>query len=62
MAYILEHTRIGFCWFDLIALIILAALTIMYIVKVNKLKKEQEELEEQLKESAKLPAIEDYAE
>ena len=48
MTYILQHTRLGFCWLDLIALLILIGVVTMFIVKRNKMKKEEQQLEDQL--------------
>ena len=48
MSYIFEHTRLGFCWWDLLALIILLAVIIVWIVKRHDLKKEQNDYEDQL--------------
>ena len=48
MAYLLEHTKLGFCWWDLLALLILLAVAIVYLVRRHNLKKEQKDLEDQL--------------
>lgn len=48
MAYLLEHTKLGFCWWDLLALLILLAVVIVYLVRRHNLKKEQKDLEDQL--------------
>lgn len=48
MAYLLEHTKLGFCWWDLLALLILLAVVIVYLVRRYNLKKEQKDLEDQL--------------
>ena len=48
MAYLLEHTKLGFCWWDLLALLILMAVVIVYLVRRHNLKKEQKDLEDQL--------------
>ena len=50
MSYIFEHTRLGFCWWDLLALIILVIVVVAFAVKRSKLKDEQDELEDQLSE------------
>ena len=50
MTYILQHTRLGFCWLDLIALGILIVVVTMFLVKRNKMKKEEQELQDQLSE------------
>lgn len=48
MAYLLEHTKLGFCWWDFLALLILLAVVIVYLVRRHNLKKEQKDLEDQL--------------
>lgn len=50
MSYIFEHTRLGFCWWDLLALVILVIVVVAFAVKRSKLKNEQDELEDQLSE------------
>lgn len=50
MSYIFEHTRLGFCWWDLLALVILVIVAVAFAVKRSKLKDEQDELEDQLSE------------
>ena len=50
MSYIFEHTRLGFCWWDLLALVILVIVVVAFAVKHSKLKDEQDELEDQLSE------------
>ena len=50
MSYNFEHTRLGFCWWDLLALVILVIVVVAFAVKRSKLKDEQDELEDQLSE------------
>ena len=50
MSYILEHTRLGFCWWDLIALIILIVVAVIFIYKFLSMKKTQKYLEDQISE------------
>lgn len=50
MSYIFEHTRLGFCWWDLLALVILVIVVVAFAVKRSKLKDEHDELEDQLSE------------
>ena len=50
MSYILEHTRLGFCWWDLLALIVLIVVIVAFAWKHHKIKDEQKELEDQLSE------------
>jgi hypothetical protein len=46
MAYILEHSRLGFCGWDIPALLILAAVIVIYGIKIYNMKKEEKELED----------------
>lgn len=48
MAFLLEHTRLGFCWLDLIALAVLLVVTGVFIYQHRKLKKQEKELRDQL--------------
>ena len=48
MAYLLEHTKLGFCWLDLLALLILLAVIVVFGVRNRDLKKQQKDLEDQL--------------
>ena len=50
MSYIFEHTRLVFCRWDLLALVILVIVVVAFAVKRSKLKDEQDELEDQLSE------------
>ena len=50
MSYILEHTRLGFCWWDLIALIILIVVAVIFVYKFLSMKKTQKYLEDQISE------------
>ena len=50
MSYILEHTRLGFCWWDLIALIILIVVAVIFAYKFMSMKKTQKDLEDQISE------------
>lgn len=50
MSYLLEHTKFGFCWLDLLALIVLIVVVVFFIKKNTKLKDEQKDLEDQLSE------------
>ena len=45
---ILQHTHLGFCWLDLIALVILLLVIGVFIHQHRKLKKKEKELQEQL--------------
>lgn len=50
MSYLIEHTRLGFCIVDLVALAVLAAVIAYFAVKRHRLRKEEQELEEDLEE------------
>lgn len=50
MSYIIEHTVLGFCWWDIPALIILLAVIAVFIKKHHDMKKLENELEDQLDE------------
>ena len=36
MSYIIEHTRLGFCWLDIVALIVLLVVVIWFMVNEEK--------------------------
>lgn len=48
MSFLLEHTVLGFCWWDLIALIVVIAVIVFFVVKHNNMKNEEKDLEDQL--------------
>ncbi|MEZ3506796.1 MAG: hypothetical protein K1W10_07630 [Lachnospiraceae bacterium] len=50
MSYILEHTVLGFCWWDLPALILLIAVIVVFAWKHHDVKKQEKELEDQISE------------
>lgn len=50
MSYIFSHTTLGFCWWDLPALIILIFVIVAFAVKHHNMKKEENDLEDQLSE------------
>jgi cell division protein FtsL len=50
MSYVFEHTKFGFCWWDLIALIILIVVAVIFIYKFLKMKKVQQDLEDRISE------------
>lgn len=47
---ILENLALGFCWWDLPALILLIAVTALFFVRRHKLNDEKKELQNQLSE------------
>ena len=48
MSYIIQHTCLGFCWLDLVALIILIAVISIAFLRRRDIKKEEKDLEEEL--------------
>lgn len=50
MSYVLQHTMLWFCWWDLPVLIVLIAVIAGFAVKRHKMKKEEKNLEDQLSE------------
>ena len=48
MAFLLQHTRLGFCWLDLIALAVLVVVIGVFIYQHRKLKKQEKEIQDQL--------------
>ena len=41
MAFLLQHTRLGFCWLDLIALAVLLVVIGVFVWQHRKLKKQE---------------------
>lgn len=50
MAYVLEHTKLGFCGWDLIALIVLIVVIALFAWKYHDMKREQKDLEDRISE------------
>lgn len=50
MAYLLEHTKFGFCMWDLIALIVLIIVIAAFVWKHYEMKRELKDLEDQISE------------
>lgn len=50
MSYIFAHTTLGFCWWDIPALIVLIVVIVAFAVKHHNMKKEEKDLEDQLSE------------
>lgn len=50
MSYIFEHTTLGFCWWDIPALIILVVVIVVFAWKHHDMKKQEKELEDKLAE------------
>lgn len=50
MSYIIEHTTLGFCWWDIPALIVLIAVIAVFVMKHRDMKKQEKDLEDQISE------------
>ncbi len=50
MTYIIEHTVLGFCWWDLLALIVLIVVIVGFVWKHHDMKKQEKDLEDQISE------------
>jgi len=48
MAFVLSHTRLWFCWWDLVALVALVVVVGHFIIKRRKTKQHEKELEDEL--------------
>ena len=48
MSYILSHTKFGFCWWDLVVLVVLVGLCVYFFCKLKKMKDQMEDLKKQL--------------
>lgn len=48
MAFLLQHTRLGFCWLDLIALAVLLVVIGVFVWQHRKLKMQEKELQDRL--------------
>lgn len=48
MQYLLDHTTLGFCWWDIPALIVLAAVILYFIYRTRQQKDEIQDLEYQI--------------
>ncbi|MDO4177160.1 MAG: hypothetical protein Q4D99_06800 [Bacillota bacterium] len=46
MEHAMQHTLLGYCWWDLPALIILIGIIVVLVVRHRKLKKREQELED----------------
>ena len=57
MSYVLEHTVLGFCWWDLPAAIVLIVVAGVFIWKHHDMKKQERDLEEQISELHKNNAV-----
>lgn len=50
MTHILEHTVLGFCWWDILALIVLIVVVAAFAWKHHDMKKQEKDLEDQISE------------
>lgn len=48
MSYIFEHSALGFCWWDLPAVIILIVVIAVFAWKHHDMKKQEKDLEDQI--------------
>ena len=48
MKYIIQHTVLGFCWWDLLALVIVIAAILFNNRNLKKMKEQKEDLENRL--------------
>lgn len=48
MAFVLGHTRIGFCWWDLLALIVLIVVIVVFVKNRKKLVDQEKDLQDEL--------------
>ncbi len=53
MSYVLEHTVLGFCWWDLPALIVLIVVAAAFVWRHHDMKKQEKDLEDQIAELRK---------
>ena len=61
MSYLLDHTKLGFCWLDLIALVLLIGAIILVRKELKKMKEEKQKLEEELAKLNAGTAVENNA-
>ena len=57
MSFILDHTKLGFCWWDLIAFLALVAICVYCFSKIKQMKEEKKALEEKLTGDAAAEAV-----
>ena len=48
MSHIIQHTCLGFCWLDLVALLVLIAVIAVALLRRRDMKKEEKDLEDEL--------------
>ncbi len=50
MTWLCTHSRLGFCWWDVIALIVLIIVIVNFVNKNREMKNEKKELEDKISE------------
>lgn len=50
MAYVIEHSTLGFCWWDIPALIVLIVVIAVFVWKRHDMKKQEKDLEDKISE------------
>lgn len=58
MSYVLQHTVLGFCWWDLPALLVLVGIVVWAVMKHRKYAKIKKELEDALVEKDAAQSVE----
>ncbi|MCQ2548758.1 MAG: hypothetical protein MJ134_01840 [Lachnospiraceae bacterium] len=53
MTHLIEHTKVGFCWWDVPTFLVLALVVGVFVYNSIKLNKKKSELEDQLEELEK---------
>lgn len=48
MSFVLSHSVLGFCWWDLLALLALIVVVVYFVVHYRKMKRAEKELEDEL--------------
>ena len=48
MSFVLSHTKLGFCWWDLLALVALVVVVGLFVVQRKKMKERTKQLEEEV--------------
>lgn len=50
MSFLFEHATLGFCWWDLLALIVLIVVIVVFVWKHHDMKKQEKDLEDKIAE------------
>ncbi len=48
MAFVLSHSKLGFCWWDLVALVALVVVVGLFVIQHKKMKERAKQLEEEV--------------